>query len=82
MDYATARHNLFIVAISSGFGMIPPVAPTLFRAAPEVLKPILDSGILLATVSAVLLNAFFNARVSADQAAHAAQAYASHADHA
>ena len=62
--------------------MIPLVAPTLFRAAPEVLKPILDSGILLATLAAVSLNAFFNARPSAGDAAHAASAYASHADHA
>lgn len=82
VDYQTARHNLFVVAISIGFGMIPLVAPTLFRAAPDMLKPILDSGILLATLAAVLLNAFFNARPSAAQAAQAAQAYASQADHA
>jgi xanthine/uracil permease len=48
----------------------------LFRAAPDALKPILDSGILLATVAAVPFNAFFNTRWCA------AQAYASQADHA
>jgi len=75
VDYARHRNSLFVVAISIGFGMIPLVAPTLFRSFPEILKPILDSGILLATVAAVALNAFFN-RV---ESAAAAQAHAMHA---
>ncbi len=60
VDYEGRRGNVFIVAISIGFGMIPLVAPTLFHAAPEMLKTMLDSGILLASVTAVALNAFFN----------------------
>ena len=60
VDYEARRGNVFIVAISIGFGMIPLVAPTLFHAAPEMLKTMLDSGILLASVTAVALNAFFN----------------------
>ncbi len=60
VDYETRRGNVFIVAVSIGFGMIPLVAPTLFKAAPDALKTMLDSGILLASVSAVVLNAFFN----------------------
>ncbi len=55
-----ARGNPIIVAVSIGCGMIPLVAPTLFRAAPEMLRTLLDSGILLATIAAVALNAFFN----------------------
>ncbi len=62
--------------------MIPLVAPTLFRAAPGMLKPLLGSGILLASIAAVLLNAVFNARPSGEQAAQAARTFASHADHA
>jgi uric acid transporter len=62
VDYAAQRDNLFVVAISIGFGMIPLVAPNLFHALPHVLAPVLGSGILLATVAAVLLNAFFNPR--------------------
>jgi NCS2 family nucleobase:cation symporter-2 len=60
VDYERERGNVFIVAISIGFGMIPLVAPTLFKSAPEMLKTMLDSGILLASITAVVLNVFFN----------------------
>lgn len=60
VDYEGRRGNVFVVAISIGFGMIPLVAPTLFKSAPDMLKTMLDSGILLASVTAVALNAFFN----------------------
>ena len=60
VDYARNRGSVFVVAISIGVGMIPLVAPTLFRSAPEALRTLLDSGILLASIAAVLLNAFFN----------------------
>jgi NCS2 family nucleobase:cation symporter-2 len=56
--------------------MIPLVAPTLFKSFPEFLKPIIDSGILLATVAAVALNAFFNKVASAEDAKAAAMATA------
>jgi NCS2 family nucleobase:cation symporter-2 len=62
VDYERQRGNVFIVAISIGFGMIPLVAPTLFKAAPDMLKTMLDSGILLASIVAVTLNIFFNSR--------------------
>ena len=61
VDYANNRGNVFVVAVSIGFGMIPLVAPTLFRFAPDMLHTLLDSGILLASITAVALNAFFNA---------------------
>ena len=60
VDYERQRGSVFVVAISVGLGMIPLVAPTLFKSAPEMLKTLLDSGILLASISAVALNAFFN----------------------
>jgi NCS2 family nucleobase:cation symporter-2 len=60
VDYKTNRNNLFIVAISLGFGMIPLVAPTFFAKFPKELEPLLNSGIVLAAVAAVLLNAYFN----------------------
>ncbi len=81
VDFAKARHNLFIVAISIGFGMIPLVAPTLFGAMPKMLKPMLDSGILLASLVAVLLNAYFNVRGTEADARGAAAAAAQGADH-
>jgi NCS2 family nucleobase:cation symporter-2 len=40
--------------------MIPLVAPKFFQQLPHWLSSIVDSGILLATIAAVLLNLFFN----------------------
>ena len=40
--------------------MIPLVAPNFFKQLPHALHPLLESGILLAAIAAVLLNAFFN----------------------
>ena len=60
VDYERNRGNAVIVAVSIGVGMIPLVAPTLFRAAPEMARTLLDSGILLASITAVGLNPFFN----------------------
>ncbi len=79
VDYEARRGNVFIVAISIGFGMIPLVAPTLFKSAPDVLKTMLDSGILLASVTAVALNAFFNPDQLADGAQAAPLVIADHA---
>jgi NCS2 family nucleobase:cation symporter-2 len=81
VDFKTNRYNLFVVAISVGFGMIPLAAPGFFRNLPHDLQPLLESGILLCAVVAVLLNAFFNG-VSGSKAAEAdAVAAASSAQH-
>jgi len=81
VDYRTNRHNLYVVAISVGFGMVPLVAPDFFRELPKTLGPILHSGILLSAIAAVALNLFFNgprgaarAREEAADAARAAEA--------
>jgi uric acid transporter len=60
VDYQTSRNNLYVVAISIGFGMIPLVAPTFFAKLPAQLAPILNSGILLTAIIAVVLNVYFN----------------------
>lgn len=60
VDYAKQRHNTFIVAISLGMALIPTVAPNFFSQLPNSLEPILHSGILLASFSAVILNLYFN----------------------
>jgi uric acid transporter len=60
VDFAKNHHNLFIVAVSIGMGMVPVVAPKFFSQLPHALEPILHSGILLASVSAVVLNVVFN----------------------
>lgn len=78
VDFAKNRNNLFIVAVSVGFGMIPLIAPNFKMWMPHSIHPLIESGILLAAVSAVLLNAFFNgAKGSVDEAKAAASA----ADH-
>ncbi|MBD8907859.1 nucleobase:cation symporter-2 family protein [Methylorubrum zatmanii] len=80
VDFAGNRNNLFIVAVAVGFGMIPLVAPTFFKQMPPALHPLLESGILLAAIAAVLLNLFFNGRGSAAQARDAALRQARTAD--
>jgi NCS2 family nucleobase:cation symporter-2 len=64
VDFKTDRFNLFIVAISIGFGMIPLVSPNFFRHLPSALHPLFDSGILLSAIFAVILNAFFHGRAT------------------
>jgi NCS2 family nucleobase:cation symporter-2 len=60
VDFRSNRFNLYVVAISVSFGMIPLVAPNFFARFPGELRPLLDSGILLCAIVAVILNAFFN----------------------
>jgi xanthine permease len=80
VDYTHNRHNLFIVAISFGFGMIPQIAPNFFQHMPKALSPLLHSGILLAAIVAVLLNLYFNGVRTADEAERDAIAGAKHAE--
>jgi len=54
------RNNAITVAISIGVGMIPPVAPNFRQWMPHAIHPLIESGILLASVAAVALNLFFN----------------------
>ena len=79
VDFKGNRNNLYIVAISIGFGLVPLVAPRWFQQMPHSWHPLLESGILLTAVSAVLLNLFFNGakedRASAVEAAKAAEAH-------
>lgn len=81
VDFKTNSHNLFVVAISVGFGMIPLVAPNFFKNLPHDLHPLLESGILLCAIVAVTLNAFFNGLGSAASAEAGAVAAASSAQH-
>ncbi|HEY4802316.1 MAG TPA: nucleobase:cation symporter-2 family protein [Paraburkholderia sp.] len=60
VDFVKNQHNLFIVAVSVGFGLVPVVSPHFFAKLPPALSPLLHSGILLASVSAVVLNLIFN----------------------
>jgi uric acid transporter len=81
VDFRGNSKNLFVVAVSVGFGMIPLVAPNFFRALPHALHPLLESGILLAAIVAVALNAFFNGVRSRAEVERDAAAMASAAEH-
>jgi NCS2 family nucleobase:cation symporter-2 len=81
VDFRENRFNLFVVAISVGFGMIPLVAPNFFKNLPHDLHPLLESGILLCALVAVILNAFFNGFGSKASAEADAAATASSAQH-
>jgi NCS2 family nucleobase:cation symporter-2 len=81
VDFKTNSRNLFVVAISVGFGMIPLVSPNFFKALPHELHPLLESGILLAALVSVMLNAFFNGIGSSEEARAEAAAGAAAAEH-
>ena len=78
VDFAKNRNNLFIVAVSLGFGMIPLIAPNFKMWMPHEIHPLIESGILLASVAAVLLNAFFNGATLNEDDIKAAAAAADH----
>ncbi len=80
VDFKGNKHNLFIVAVSLGLGMVPMIAPDFNQWLPHSLHTLIHSGILLAAVAAVLLNWFFNGAPHASDeeiaaAAHAAEAH-------
>ena len=60
VDYRGNRNNLYIVALSIGLGLVPLVAPNWMNQLPHALHPLLESGILLTAIAAVVLNVFFN----------------------
>ena len=81
VDYKSTRNNLFIVAIGLGVGMLTLIAPNIFDHLPKALKPIMDSGILLTTIVAVILNVFFNGAGSEETARAGLMEAASVAEH-
>ena len=72
VDFRSNRYNLYIVAISVGAGLIPLVAPRWTQQMAHGLHPLLESGILLTALSAVLLNLYFNGGKADEAAAIAA----------
>jgi len=78
VDFAKNRNNLFIVAVAIGMGMIPLVAPNFKQWMPHSIHPLIESGILLASIAAVALNAFFNGAKGSAEEAKAAAAQSDH----
>ncbi|MCW5738367.1 MAG: purine permease [Enhydrobacter sp.] len=82
VDFRGRPNNAYVVAISIGLGMIPVVSDRFFVQMPKPLEPLLNSGILLASISAVTLNVYFNGmRGGADSAADDAAGRAAEAAH-
>ncbi len=79
VDFKGNRNNLYIVALSIGFGLVPLVAPRWTQHMAHSLHPLLESGILLTAISAVVLNLYFNGgredRAGAIEAAKSAEAH-------
>jgi len=69
VDFKNNRFNSLIVAISIGIGMIPLIAPNFKQWMPHNLHPLIESGILLSSLAAVLLNLYFNGAAADDSAA-------------
>jgi uric acid transporter len=69
VDFAKNKYNMYIVAISIGAGLIPLVAPRWTQWMGKSLHPLLESGILLTALSAVLLNLYFNGGKGDEQGA-------------
>lgn len=67
VDLEKNQHNIFIVAISVGIGLIPLVSPNFFKMFPNWSQTILHSGITLGSVTAIILNAFFNGNKSGEE---------------
>ena len=79
VDFRDNRANGMIVAVSIGVGMIPLVAPNFRQWMPHAIHPLIESGILLSSVTAVLLNVFFNgANGDTSAAVHAARQAEAH----
>jgi len=68
VDFKTNRHNAMIVAVAIGVGMIPLIAPNFKQWMPHAIHSLVESGILLASVAAVLLNLFLNGAKHDDEA--------------
>ncbi len=77
VDFKSNRNNAFVVAVSIGVGMIPLVAPNFKQWMPHGLHPLIESGILLTSIAALLLNLYFN---GADGGSEEAVAAAKQAD--
>ena len=60
VDFKHNRFNAMIVAISVGIGMIPLIAPNFKQWMLHGVHPPIESGNLLSSIAAVLLNLFYN----------------------
>lgn len=65
VEFVKNRKNAYVVAVSLSLGMIPLVADRFFAQLPEPAAKFFQNGILLGTLTAVLLNLLFSFRAPA-----------------
>jgi NCS2 family nucleobase:cation symporter-2 len=59
-DLIGNRKNLYVIAVGLCVGLIPTMDPNFFKQLPDWTAPFLHNGILLGTVTLVLLNLLLN----------------------
>ena len=59
VDYNDEK-NLLIIAISIGFGLGFNATPTLFAKLPETVQMFTGNGIVMSSLSAIILNLLFH----------------------
>jgi NCS2 family nucleobase:cation symporter-2 len=68
VDFVRNRKNSYVVAVSLALGMIPLVANRFFSQLPPVVDKFMHNGILLGTLTAVLVNFALNRGDTAEAA--------------
>lgn len=68
-------HNIMVVAVSMGVGMITLAVPNFYQNFPTWAQVILNSGITAGSVAAIILNAFLNGTDKPGEAAIGKQEY-------
>jgi len=66
VNFSGNRHNLMIVAVSLGVGMIPMVSDKFFAKFPADVGTLLNSSIALCALFAIALNWLVNGKPVAD----------------
>jgi xanthine permease len=69
VDFERSHGSVLVAAVSIGVGMIPMLAPTFFSHLPDWTKVITESGIILTTLTAIVLNILFNGLSDPEDAA-------------
>ncbi|MBO0439734.1 nucleobase:cation symporter-2 family protein [Enterococcus sp. DIV0869a] len=66
VDYNNDK-NLLIIAVSIGFGLGFNMIPTLFQQMPETVRMFTGNGIVMSSLTAIILNLLFNGLKDEDQ---------------
>jgi len=60
VDFERNRYNVLIVGFTIATALIPVMAPQVFKHMPDWTQPFLHSGVVLACLVSVVLNAVLN----------------------